>query len=213
MQTNTTHLFPKTTTAPLVGAGEPVLVLIGIIMRDITVEESPIYVLISENTTRKYDPDFFPLFEFLSIPRRQHEALEWLERTSAPEGVLEALTAAGVLIRVDTDNPLSAAESFTGIKIITQPGTDLHTYIQELIRTDQQNKFSTILDTTTKFNWLKSESNETFDIPSIIAEASHSENSDLIQTASQILSKISESLKDNQLSFRWLNLKNQGEHN
>jgi len=116
--------------ADFIESGEPVFVLLGsVITEDVRVKSSDCIILVSSDTVHVFDDVFRPIFEFFQTPRTQVQATEWLRWAGAPAGTLHDLVSEGHIIQVDTANPLTAAGSFVGIRIVPHSVPDFSTPI------------------------------------------------------------------------------------
>lgn len=107
--------------ARLMEAGEPVYVLIGRLLGG---EGATAQLQLSPGRIHEFDSDFAPMFRFFQTARTRRQATDWLRWAGAPEGALGDLVDSGLLVEVDTSNPLTAAASLEGVRIIPQSFRD-----------------------------------------------------------------------------------------
>jgi hypothetical protein len=119
----------------LIETGAPVYLLVGGILRENGAgDEDPFDLLVAPAITREFDAFFRPMLQFFRVSRTEEQALEWLAWAGAPEDALKDCVDTGLVVRVDTTDPESAAESFRGIRIIPhsipgEPDPDFPTQI------------------------------------------------------------------------------------
>lgn len=119
----------------LIEAGAPVYLLVGGILRENgAADEDPFDLLVAPGITREFDAFFRPMLQFFRVSRTEEQALEWLAWAGAPEDALKDCVDTGLVVRVDTTDPLSAAKSLKGIRIIPhaipgEPAPDYSTQI------------------------------------------------------------------------------------
>lgn len=120
----TDHLIGPHAEAPparLIEADAPVYALVGEVLRKAgTDKDDPFDLLVAPGIVREFDRSFLPVIQFFRVARTEQQAVEWLHWAGAPEGALVELVETGLLARVDTTNPLTAAASFTGVRVIPQ---------------------------------------------------------------------------------------------
>jgi hypothetical protein len=121
--------------ARLIEEDGPVYILIGALLQeDGATEDDPFELLVAPGITREFDAFFLPMMQFFRTSRTEQHALEWLAWAGAPDDALNDLVSTGVVVRVDTTNPLAAAKSLKGVRVIPQsmpgePEPDLPTQI------------------------------------------------------------------------------------
>lgn len=121
--------------ARLIEADGPVYILVGGLLQETgAAEDDPFELLVAPGITREFDAFFLPMMQFFRTSRTEQHALEWLAWAGAPEDALTDLVSTGVVVRVDTTNPLTAAKSLKGVRVIPhsvpgEPAPDLPTQI------------------------------------------------------------------------------------
>jgi hypothetical protein len=105
--------------ARLIEAGGPVYLLVGGILRENGAgDDEPFDLLVAPGVTREFDAFFRPMLQFFRVARTEEQALEWLAWAGAPADAMKDLVQTGLLVRIDTTDPESAAKSLKGIRII-----------------------------------------------------------------------------------------------
>lgn len=106
--------------ACFIEADGPVYTLVGgVLDRTGVPEDAPILVQIAEGVGREYDAEFLPMFEFFKTPREEWQVRDWMEWAGGDD-VLSVLLETKAVIRVDTHDPLTAAASLAGLRVIPQ---------------------------------------------------------------------------------------------
>jgi hypothetical protein len=119
----------------LIEAGAPVYLLIGGILRENGAgDDEPFDLLVAPGITREFDAGYRPMLQFFRVARTEQQALEWLAWAGAPKDALKDLVETGLVVRVDTADPVTAAESLKGIQLTPQsvpgePAPDFPTLI------------------------------------------------------------------------------------
>lgn len=105
--------------ARLIEAGAPVYLLVGGILREAGASDTENFdLLVAPGITREFDAPFRPMLQFFRVARTEAQAVEWLAWAGAPEDALKDLVKTGLVVRIDTTDPVTAAKSFKGIRII-----------------------------------------------------------------------------------------------
>jgi hypothetical protein len=133
--------------ARLIEAGSPAYILVGGILRKNGAgDDEPFDLLIAPGVTREFDAFFRPMLQFFRVARTEEQALEWLSCAGAPEDALKDMLETGLVVRIDTTDPVTAARSFKGIRIIPQsvPGEPAPSHPTQIsVRRDPGSPIST----------------------------------------------------------------------
>ena len=105
--------------ARFIEAYADVFTLVGSICREAGAGEGdPFGLRVAPGIVREFDPEFLPMLQFFRTARTKQQAIDWLAWAGAPQGALQDLVKSRLLVRVNTTNPLTAAASLKGVRIV-----------------------------------------------------------------------------------------------
>lgn len=104
--------------ARLIEAGSPVYVLVGGILSNGATPGGLFELLMAPGIVKEFQQEYLPMMQFFRTARNEAAANAWLAWAGAPDDALQDLVVSGLIVRVDTANPLKAAASLRGTRIV-----------------------------------------------------------------------------------------------
>lgn len=193
--------------AKLIEADSPVYVLVGgLLLETGAGENTPIQHLVAPGIVREFDPFFLPMFQFFRVARTEQQAIDWLSWAGAPDDTFKDLVDTGMLVRVDTTSPLTAAASFKGIRIIPQslpgePAPDHPTQIS--VRRDAESPIVTYIPM--ELQHVLWDLDKPLDIPTAIKSMAREAREQRDLTARRVITNIPALLRLDLARLEWLN--------
>lgn len=189
-----------------IGANGPVYALVGTVLDRTKVSESdPVHVLIAPEAIREYTADLLPVFDFFQTPREERQALEWISWAGGDKNFLGTLVATGATVRVDTRNPLTAAKSLKGLRIIPQCAPDIMSATEsgrfDVKRSEDATKALSIRAELGEAIWGE---REPADLPTVIKDMARKFKIPRDQMARRVLSSIPAMLRHGYARLEWL---------
>lgn len=194
--------------ARFIGAGGPVFAMVGTVLdRSKVSEGSPVHVLIAPGAIREYEAFFLPVFEFFKTPRDESQVQEWLAWADAPSDFLTTLIDTGAVVRVDAVDPLLAAESLRGIRVVAQSDPDTSkppatNGLVEVVRTEPE---TARLDISVELAAALWGDHEQVDLPAVIEQIAITIGLEPRVAARKVLAEIPMLLRHGFARLEWMN--------
>lgn len=190
----------------LIEAGAPAYVLVGGLLREAGANDNaPFQVLVAPGVLREFDAEFEPMLQFFRVARSEQQALDWLTWAGAPDGALKDLVKTGLLVRVNTANPLTAAASLKGIRIIPQaiPGEPAPDYPTQIsVRRDADSPMTTYVPT--ELAHVLWGLDKPFDLPTAVKRMARESGEHRDLTARRVLTNVPSLLRLGLARLEWV---------
>ena len=194
--------------ARFIGADGPVYALVGTVLDRTKVSEGdPVHVLVAPDAVREYKADFLPVFEFFQTPREEHQVRQWLDWAGGDDEFLATLMTTRAIVRVDTRDPLAAAKSLKGLRVIPQCIPDTVSATEpgrfDVKRDEEATKALSIGVELGEALWGE---REPADLPTVIKDMARKFKMPRDQMARNVLSSMPMMLRYGYARLEWLNV-------
>lgn len=193
--------------ARLIEANAPVYVLVGGVHLQPDASDSGSFELsVAPGYLRAFDSEFLPMVQYFRVARTEQQSIDWLVWAGAPEDGLKDLVDTGILVRVDTTSPLTAAASLRGIRIIPQsiPG-ELAPDQPTLVSVRRKPSSPVEMFVPVELGHVLWELNEPLDLPTAISEIAQEAGEGLDLIARRVLTAIPAALRLELARLEWIN--------
>lgn len=200
--------------SPLIHAKGPVYALVGVVLDRAGVpEHAPVQIQVTPGAGREYDAEFLPVFEFFKTPRGEHQVREWLAWAGGDNEFLKALLDTGAVVRVNTSDPLAAAGSLQGLRLVPQCAPDATAAVTDgLVTVKRDETSNTALLITVELARVLWGEPRLADIPTFISRIAEECQLDQGLAATRVLGDLHLLLHHGYAHLEWVDARQHSQH-
>jgi hypothetical protein len=164
-----------------------------------------IYAIVGDDPVRPLDEAHATLYRWFSRPRSHRQVSEWLLWAEEPTATIDALIERKVIVRINRANPLSAAKSMRGIRLVplSLPDTENRTLdgFTAIKRTAEHWNNAWVLNELAEILW---GGHPHMDVPAAVKFTAHNIKLSRALTADRLFQFLPDLIDEGHIRLEWL---------